>query len=72
MQINTKVLVPFGDIMTCIEDFLIEHEFVKKDEYMVYADLGIDVNEDGFVEVEVEIQDQLEFHNLLESEPFDE
>lgn len=54
------VLVPFDGLMEAIEQYLIDEKFIKDDEQVIYVDLGLETDQDGNVEVDVELQKLIE------------
>ena len=55
------VEVPFDKFMSVIEDYLFSIHMVKDTEFLVYADLGLTVNDNGMIAIEIKTQDLLEF-----------
>ena len=53
---STKVLVPFEGLMEAVEIYLEDNGYIKEDEFLVFADLGLEVDANGFVEIEVELK----------------
>lgn len=59
-MITVTVRVPFEELMGVIEDYLYHKGLVKYTEYLMYADLGLPVNEDGTVELDLELDNDPE------------
>lgn len=59
-MITVSVRVPFEELMGVIEDFLLEKGLVKQSEYLMYADLGLPVHDDGTVELDLELDNDPE------------
>lgn len=43
--------------MEAIENFLSDEHYIKEDEFMMYADLGLPVDENGNIELDIELED---------------
>lgn len=50
------LLLPFEELMEAIELHLVDKGFIKDDEFLMYADLGLEVNDKGFVTLDLEIE----------------
>lgn len=53
---SITLLVPFEELMEAIELHLVEKGFIKDDEFLMYADLGLEVDDKGFVELDLDIE----------------
>ena len=59
---STKsVSVPFDDLMEHIERYLVDAHYIEPTDFLIYADLGIDVTDDGTVNIDIETQDMLDY-----------
>lgn len=56
-MISRTIKVPFHDLMETIENFLSDEHYIKEDEFMMYADLGLPVDENGNIELDIELED---------------
>ena len=53
--------IPYTDLIDQLEMLLVEKGLVKPDEFLLYADFGLDTDENGNVIIYCEIQDQIEY-----------
>lgn len=62
---SVTLLVPFEELMEAIELHLVDKGFIKDDEFLMYADLGLEVDDKGFVSLDLEIES---LDNVLETD----
>lgn len=56
-QKTIEVQMPFDELMGIIEDALIYGGYVQDHEYLMYADLGLPVDEQGNVAFDIEVDE---------------
>lgn len=56
-----QIKVPFDELMDVIEEYIEDLGYVKENEFLLYADLGFPVDSEGNTEINLEIQDLLEY-----------
>ena len=64
---TVSVKVPFDELMEVIERYLLAKHLVKSTEFLLYADLGISVDIDGMVNLDLEVEED-DTPDLLEEQ----
>ena len=53
--------IPYTDLIDQLEMLLVEKKLVRETEFLLYADFGLETDEDGNVIIYCETQDQIEY-----------